>query len=187
MYRRLKSYSKGRHTMKNQLTKMLMAVITALVGIVAFETINSNALTFDTPVTDEVIHLGNKQVTYNHYNTIVQLQEAIDRHPERAATLPYQAPQDNNDGQSTYFAGHDKDYLGGCFENLKSMKVGNAITIKDSKKTSRTYYIYQMFEGLDDVDTWTKEQFQAVFRTEREQIVLQTCINDQLNLIVIAR
>jgi hypothetical protein len=133
------------------------------------------------------LHIKNKTIAYDNYDHPVHLQEDIDQHPTIAGTCHFQVPQDNNDGKSSYFAGHDNAWEGGCFEVLKTMSIGDPITVTDMKNTTHTYHIAHQFIAGDDPYQWSAEQFQHAFESNDEQIVLQVCMTDDTNLITIAK
>jgi hypothetical protein len=174
--------------MLNQLIRVMAAIVLGVTGCSAWETVESSVLPFLTNrPTTTVLQFNHRTVPYENYEDLLTLQSWIDYHPSRAGTCPFQVPQDNNDGKSSYFAGHDNRFAGGCFEPLKHMAIGAPITVMDLSGTKKTYHIVRKFDGLDDIKRWTQEQRQQVFHSEREQIVLQTCMSETKNLIIIAR
>lgn len=171
-----------------KMVRVLFAVIVGFWSIFTWETLFPKVTyqleSFNFPTT---IKFANKVVYYKHYETLEKLQTAIDHRPNMAGTCYFQAPQDNFDNRSSYFAGHDKDFYGGCFEELKGMSIGEPIEVLDASGTERTYTIQYMFIGHDDTRKWTPTQYRQVFLTDTEQIVLQTCVGETHNQIVVAR
>jgi hypothetical protein len=168
--------------------QLLLAIFIGAWGLITIDILKPTMLYhMDTVSHVSVIKLGDKPIDYTDYATMDELQKAINRDPSTAGTCPFQVAQDNHDGKSSYFAGHDKDYFGGCFESLKMMNIGDAISVTDRTGSTRTYRITDMFIGADNTRTWTPAQFNMVFQTPGEQIVLQTCVSETHNLIVIAK
>ncbi|UUV98614.1 sortase [Vagococcus luciliae] len=90
-----------------------------------------------------------------------------------------------NDGLNTHFIGHNP----GAFSIIFSLSIGNQIVVTDSIGTSQTYVVDSICQVTDDgVDTNTGTDLYDMIAGEGggERITLQSCINDEVNLIIFA-
>lgn len=90
-----------------------------------------------------------------------------------------------SDGQNTHFIGHNP----GAFSVIFSLSIGSKITVTDASGTPTTYTVNSICQVTDygvDVNSG-KELFGDITGTGGgERITLQSCINDDINLIVFA-
>jgi hypothetical protein len=171
-----------------KMIQVMFAIVIGIWGIMTWETLFPTVTyQLETINFPTYVKFANKSVYYKHYETLESLQAAIDKRPNTAGTCYFQVEQDNYDNQSSYFAGHDKDFYGGCFEELKKLSIGDTIEVQDHSGTVREYHITHKFIGHDDTTQWTADQYREVFQTQTEQIVLQTCVGETHNQIVVAR
>lgn len=111
-------------------------------------------------------------------------QAIIDANPNLVATWGGASVQSGNDGANTHFIGHNP----GIFNVLFSVGVGEVIDISDSSNNLTTYTVSQIVTvndsgvAADGTDYWD----QITGSGGGERISLQTCINDDYNLIVFA-
>lgn len=111
-------------------------------------------------------------------------QAIIDANPNLVATWGGASVQSGNDGANTHFIGHNP----GIFNVLFSVGVGEAIDVSDSSNNLTTYTVSQIVTvndsgvAADGTDYWD----QITGSGGGERISLQTCINDDYNLIVFA-
>lgn len=111
-------------------------------------------------------------------------QAIIDANPNQVATWGGAVVQSGNDGANTHFIGHNP----GIFNVLFSLGTGATIEVSDSANNVKTYTVSQIVtvddSGVagDGTDYWD----QITGSGDGERITLQTCINDDYNLIVFA-
>lgn len=111
-------------------------------------------------------------------------QAIIDANPNQVATWGGAVVQSGNDGANTHFIGHNP----GIFNVLFSLGTGATIEVSDSANNVTTYTVSQIVtvddSGVagDGTDYWD----QITGSGGGERITLQTCINDDYNLIVFA-
>ena len=111
-------------------------------------------------------------------------QAIIDANPNQVATWGGAVVQSGNDGANTHFIGHNP----GIFNVLFSLGTGATIEVSDSANNVTTYTVSQIVtvddSGVagDGTDYWD----QITGSCGGERITLQTCINDDYNLIVFA-
>lgn len=112
-------------------------------------------------------------------------QAFIDQDPSHIATWGGQAVNSVSDNLSTHFIGHNV----GAFNVVLQLGVGETISVYDAYGQHRVYTIVSVFDvddrafSADGVYHWG--EITGVGNTE--QIVLQTCINDDYNRIVFAQ
>lgn len=111
-------------------------------------------------------------------------QAIIDANPNVVATWGGSAVQSGNDGVNTHFIGHNP----GIFNVLFSVGTGATIEVSDGSNNVTSYTVSQIVtvddSGIaeDGTDYWD----QITGTGGGERITLQTCINDDYNLIVFA-
>lgn len=111
-------------------------------------------------------------------------QAIIDANPNQVATWGGAVVQSGNDGANTHFIGHNP----GIFNVLFSLGTGATIEVSDSANNVTTYTVSQIVTvddsgfAADGTDYWD----QITGSGGGERITLQTCINDDYNLIVFA-
>lgn len=112
-------------------------------------------------------------------------QSVIDNNPNVIATWGGNAVQSGNDGANTHFIGHNP----GIFGVLFSLGGGSQITVTDAAGTPTYYTVNQIFQ-VDDYATGVADgqsyADQIIGSGGGERITLQTCVNDDINLIVMA-
>ncbi|WP_429948957.1 immunoglobulin-like domain-containing protein [Enterococcus sp. AZ101] len=113
-------------------------------------------------------------------------QSIIDSNPGGlASTWGGAAVQSGDDGQNTHFIGHNP----GVFSTVFSLNTGSQIVVTDANGTPTTYTVRTLLQ-LDDygaeVGTGTNYWDLVVGTGGGERITLQSCINDDVNLFVIA-
>lgn len=113
-------------------------------------------------------------------------QSIIDSNPSGiASTWGGAAVQSGEDGQNTHFIGHNP----GAFSTVFSLGAGSQIVVTDANGTPTTYTVRTMLQ-LDDygteVGTGTDYWDLTVGTGGGERITLQSCVNDDINLFVIA-
>ncbi|MBO0440834.1 immunoglobulin-like domain-containing protein [Candidatus Enterococcus ikei] len=113
-------------------------------------------------------------------------QSVIDSNPGGvASTWGGAAVQSGDDGQNTHFIGHNP----GAFSTVFSLGAGSQIVVTDANGTPTTYTVRTMLQ-LDDygteVGTGTNYWDLTVGTGGGERITLQSCVNDDINLFVIA-
>lgn len=105
-------------------------------------------------------------------------------------SIPYQnagqgGGQSGNDGVNTHFIGHNP----GIFNILFSVSGGNQIIVTDTSGTPTYYTVNQIFQ-VDDYATGVVDgqsyADQIIGSGGGERITLQTCVNDDINLIIMA-
>lgn len=96
------------------------------------------------------------------------------------------AALDVTDGLSTHIIGHNP----GVFNILFNLAIGDPITVYDTEGRARDYTVRQLVQVNDYADLMSnpaENLWDAIVGIgNREQIVLQTCVNDDVNLIVFA-
>ena len=111
-------------------------------------------------------------------------QAIIDANPNQVATWGGAVVQSGNDGANTHVIGHNP----GIFNVLFSLGTGATIEVSDSANNVTTYTVSQIVTvddsgfAADGTDYWD----QITGSGGGERITLQTCINDDYNLIVFA-
>ena len=111
-------------------------------------------------------------------------QAIIDANPNQVATWGGASVQSGNDGSNTHFIGHNP----GIFNVLFSLGNGATIDVSDSGNNVTSYTVSQIVTvddsgmAADGTDYWD----QITGTGGGERITLQTCINDDYNLIVFA-
>ncbi|MGX7151102.1 immunoglobulin-like domain-containing protein [Enterococcus ureasiticus] len=113
-------------------------------------------------------------------------QSIIDSNPSGvASTWGGAAVQSGDDGQNTHFIGHNP----GAFSTVFSLGAGSQIVVTDANGTPSTYTVRTLLQ-LDDygteVGTGTNYWDLTVGTGGGERITLQSCVNDDINLFVIA-
>lgn len=113
-------------------------------------------------------------------------QSIIDANPNGVvSTWGGTAVQSANDGQNTHFIGHNP----GIFSAVFSLAIGSQIIVTDVAGTPSTYVVQTQLQ-LDDygneIGSGTDYWDLVVGSGGGERITLQTCINEQTNLIMIA-
>lgn len=113
-------------------------------------------------------------------------QSVIDSNPSGvASTWGGAAVQSGDDGQNTHFIGHNP----GAFSTVFSLDAGSQIVVTDASGTPTTYTVLTTLQ-LDDygmeVGTGTDYWDLTVGTGGGERITLQSCVNDDINLFVIA-
>lgn len=113
-------------------------------------------------------------------------QSIIDANSDsQASTWGGAAVFSGSDGLNTHFIGHNP----GAFSVIFSLSVGNQITVTDASGTPTTYTvngIYQVADDGTDVNSG-RDMYDTITGTGGgERITLQSCINDDVNLIVFA-
>lgn len=112
-------------------------------------------------------------------------QGVIDSNPNMIATWGGAAVQSGNDGANTHFIGHNP----GIFSVLFSLGGGSEVIVTDSSGTPTYYYVYQIVQ-VDDyatrMDSGVNIADEVIGSGGGERISLQTCITDDINLIVMA-
>ncbi len=113
-------------------------------------------------------------------------QQVIDSNPNMIATWGGAAVQSGNDGANTHFIGHNP----GIFNVLFSLSTGSQIIVTDGSGTPTYYTVDQLFQvddyatGIADGQSYADD---IIGTSGGERITLQTCVNDAVNLIVVAR
>lgn len=111
-------------------------------------------------------------------------QAVIDADHGAAATWGGAPVQSGNDGMNSHIIGHNP----GAFNVLFSLGIGSVIEVSDASGQVTAYTVQNIVTvddsayGLDGADYWD----QVTGTGGGERITLQTCINDDLNLIVFA-
>lgn len=111
-------------------------------------------------------------------------QAIIDANPNQVATWGGATTQSATDGANTHFIGHNP----GIFNVLFTLEPGSVIDVSDGSNTVTSYTVDQIVTvddygmGEDGTDYWD----QITGSGGGERITLQTCINDDYNLIVFA-
>ncbi|WP_430603383.1 hypothetical protein IGJ02_000788 [Enterococcus sp. DIV0724b] len=113
-------------------------------------------------------------------------QSIIDSNPGGvASTWGGAAVQSGDDGQNTHFIGHNP----GVFSTVFSLGAGSQIVVTDANGAPTTYTVRTLLQ-LDDygteVGTGTNYWDLTVGTGGGERITLQSCVNDDINLFVIA-
>ncbi len=87
------------------------------------------------------------------------------------------------DNQMSYFIGHNP----GIFSCLFSLGIGTPITVSDGSGNQRTYSVTQVLELNDNAyDRNGNDYWDVLVNAGGEYIVLQTCIDDNWNRILVA-
>lgn len=113
-------------------------------------------------------------------------QSIIDANPSGvASTWGGAATQSGDDGLNTHFIGHNP----GAFSAIFNLGSGSPIVVTDGNGTPTTYTVRSVFQVNDygeEVGTGTDYWDLIVGSGGGERITLQSCINDDINLVVIA-
>lgn len=113
-------------------------------------------------------------------------QSIIDANPSGvASTWGGAATQSADDGLNTHFIGHNP----GAFSAIFNLGAGSPIVVTDGNGTPTTYTVRSVFQVNDygeEVGTGTDYWDLIVGSGGGERITLQSCINDDINLVVIA-
>lgn len=129
------------------------------------------------------LKINNQLISYTNAGQ-ANGQALIDANPNMVATWGGVKIQSGEDGGNTHFIGHNP----GIFNLLFSTNVGSTISISDSVGNISDYTVSQIVTvddsgiGEDGTDYW--EQITSTGGGER--VTLQTCIDDDHNLIVFA-
>jgi len=113
-------------------------------------------------------------------------QSIIDSYPDSMiSTWGGAATQSGTDGQNTHFIGHNP----GVFSVVFNLSTGNQIVVTDSNGTPTTYTVSSIFQvdhyanGVaDGINYWDT----ITGTGGGERITLQACVNDTINIIIIA-
>ncbi|MGM0175134.1 sortase domain-containing protein [Enterococcus sp. DIV0800] len=111
-------------------------------------------------------------------------QAIIDANPNEVATWGGVPTQSGNDNANTHFIGHNP----GIFDVLFSLQPDATISVADTTGAISNYHVTQIVTvddsgyAADGTDYWD----QITGTGGGERITLQTCINDDYNLIVFA-
>ncbi|MTD41377.1 DUF5011 domain-containing protein [Erwinia sp. CPCC 100877] len=139
-----------------------------------------------TPVYEPMtIYMNDQSIPYQNGGQATG-QSIIDANPSGiAATWGGAAVQSGDDGQNTHFIGHNP----GAFATIFSLGTGSQIVVTDANATPTTYTIRTLLQLNDygeEVNTGKDYWDLTVGTGDGERITLQSCINDEINLIVIA-
>jgi hypothetical protein len=91
-----------------------------------------------------------------------------------------------DDNKPTHFIGHNP----GDFSMIMNITTGTPITVADDQGHIKTYYVYEVLDVNDEginVDNNTDDAWPRIIDEGGERISLQTCINDNVNRIILAR
>ncbi|MFC4770434.1 class F sortase [Enterococcus hermanniensis] len=111
-------------------------------------------------------------------------QAIIDADHNQVATWGGASVQSGEDGSNTHFIGHNP----GIFSVLFSLNTGSVIEVSDANNNMTQYTVNQIVTvndsatGTDGVNYWD----QITSTDGGERITLQTCIDDNYNLIIFA-
>ncbi len=112
-------------------------------------------------------------------------QSVIDANRNMIATFGGATVQSPNDGINTHFIGHNP----GIFNILFSLGIGSEVVVTDANSVPSTYIVGNIFE-VDDYGTnvATNQNYVDYILDPgtEERITLQTCINQDINLVVVA-
>ncbi|MGX4686964.1 sortase domain-containing protein [Vagococcus sp. JNUCC 83] len=90
-----------------------------------------------------------------------------------------------SDGMNTHFIGHNP----GAFSIIFSLSIGNQIIVTDGLGTAKTYVvnsIHQVYDDGTDINSG-EDLFDSITGAGGgERITLQSCVNDDINLIIFA-
>lgn len=131
------------------------------------------------------IYIGGVHIPYQNGGQ-ASGQAIIDGNPHgTASTWGGAAVQSGSDGLSTHFIGHNP----GIFASIFQLGIGSTVIVTDSDGTPHTYTVNQLYQ-VDDyaVELGTGRELWSLITGSGngEQVVFQACINDHVNLIVIA-
>lgn len=131
------------------------------------------------------IYIGGVHIPYQNRGQ-ASGQAIIDGNPHgTASTWGGAAVQSGSDGLSTHFIGHNP----GIFASIFQLGIGSTVIVTDSDGTPHTYTVNQLYQ-VDDyaVELGTGRELWNLITgsSNGEQVVFQACINDHVNLIVIA-
>ncbi|WP_314068180.1 sortase domain-bontaining protein [uncultured Vagococcus sp.] len=134
--------------------------------------------------TANTLYLGGIAIPYQNAGQSSG-QSVIDNNPNMVATWGGAALQSGSDGANTHFIGHNP----GIFNVLFSLGGGSQIIVTDSNGTPTYYTVNQVFQ-VDDYGTGVADGQSYIDQITGtgggERITLQTCVNDDINLIVMA-
>jgi hypothetical protein len=139
-----------------------------------------------TPVYEPMmIYMNGQNIPYQNGGQ-ANGQSIIDANPSGVAATWGGAPvQSGDDGQNTHFIGHNP----GAFATIFSLGVGSQIVVTDANATPTTYTVRTLLQLNDygeEVSTGKDYWDLTIGTGDGERITLQSCINDDVNLIVIA-
>lgn len=131
------------------------------------------------------IYIGDIQIPYQNGGQ-GSGQAIIDSNPYgTASTWGGAAVQNGADGLSTHFIGHNP----GIFASIFQLGIGQSVIVTDGAGVPTTYIVNQIYQ-VDDyaVEIGSGRDLWNVITGSGngEQVVFQACINDYINLIVIA-
>ena len=112
-------------------------------------------------------------------------QSIINNDRNMVATFGGATYQSADDGLNTHFIGHNP----GIFSHLFSLAIGDTVVVTDSNGTPSTYVVSSIFEVDDygtDLATNENRIDYILDPGSEERITLQTCINQEFNLVVVA-
>ncbi|MFH5837315.1 SH3 domain-containing protein [Proteiniclasticum sp. C24MP] len=128
------------------------------------------------------MYIGGKAITYKNGGQS-DGQRIIDSSSSLISTWGGAATYSGTDGKNTHFIGHNP----GIFSVMLHVSTGNTIIVTDAKGSPTTYKITRIFK-VDDygVNPSDGKNYYNYLTSTRggEVITLQTCINDDLNLII---
>ena len=84
------------------------------------------------------------------------------------------------DGDFCYFIGHDYNAFGA----VAALENGDSVTVMDGSGNSHTYYVFDSFE-MPEGTRWS--EIEDRFEGQGESIAMQTCIEGDQLLVVIAK
>lgn len=138
------------------------------------------------PITNQSNTLSFSGVTIPYQNAGEATgQSIINNDRNMVATFGGAAYQSADDGVNTHFIGHNP----GIFSHLFSLVIGDKVVVTDANGNPSTYLVSSILQ-VDDYGTniATNENWVDYILDpgSEERITLQTCINADINLVVIA-
>lgn len=133
--------------------------------------------------TEKIMKIGNTTIPYANRG-MINGQKFIDDNKGSIATWGGATTQSGTDNKNTHFIGHNP----GIFKVLFSVKINDEIIVKDTY-TETSYIVAEIFT-VDDYGVSMADNvnhYKTITEAgDDERITLQTCINKDVNLIVIA-
>jgi hypothetical protein len=168
--------------------KISLLTILTLVGVVAYNLFKTGLVVFAMNYSDgQEIIFKDRVIPYANIGRTQgdAAQTYIDDHKERAATWAGTEVQHNNDGKSTHIIGHAEN----AFAAFQTAKEGESFYIRDVEGDLQEYKIVEQYTvDTHAIEKETGANLRGVVEATdvREQIVVQTCLDDTWRVLHVA-
>lgn len=112
---------------------------------------------------------------HGEYIPFVQGNPADMTAPKARVASTWIGDGDINDGQNTYFIGHNP----GVFSSVMNLQIGDEIVVWDESGASRSYFV---FDALVLPNSSNYFAYESRLSPSGESITLQTCVSDNQNV-----